>query len=73
MFSHKSFHERLSEETIYFEYPRLGYAIKSIPGKSEFYIKLKGGVQFKIKHSEIQMLPSIKGVKVITRLQYMYY
>jgi hypothetical protein len=71
--SQQSLLQRLLKEIIYFEYPTLGYAIKSIPGKSEFYIKLKGGKQFKIKHSDIQMLPSTKGVKEITRFQYRYY
>ncbi|MGE5458580.1 MAG: hypothetical protein ACM3RX_09530 [Methanococcaceae archaeon] len=70
---HQSLKQRLLREIIYFENRNLGIAIKSMPGRGDYYIKLKSGKQFRVKHTVIEMLPSMNGIKEITKLQYLNY
>lgn len=73
MFNHQSLPYRLLREIIYFENRNLDIAIKSMPGRPDYYIKLRSGKQFRIRHTDIQMLPSMNGVTEITKLQYLNY
>lgn len=74
MHKHNSILQRLLKEPIFVEYPIIGVAIKSNSMCApEYYIKFKGGKEYKIEQSSLIMAKAINEAKEITREQYENY